>query len=134
VISRFLRPGGIFYIAEGHPVMWALDDDEGHRELRVRSPYFEKPEPLRFPVEASYADPSANVRKDVEYSWTHSLGDVVSSLAEAGLRIEFLHEHPFGEWPLPYAEECEPGYWYLRADLEGEIPLSFSLKASKAGA
>jgi hypothetical protein len=71
------------------------------------------------------------VRKDVEYSWTHSLGDVVSSLAEAGLRIEFLHEHPFAERPLSYAEEREPGNWYLRSDQEGEIPLSFSLKASK---
>jgi SAM-dependent methyltransferase len=131
VIAHYLRPGGIFYIAEGHPVMWAFDDDEGQKELRVRYPYFERPEPLRFPVEGSYADPSANVRKDVEYSWTHSLGDVVSSLAGAGLRIEFLHEHPFAEWPLPYGEEREPGYWYLRADQEGEIPLSFSLKASK---
>jgi hypothetical protein len=56
---------------------------------------------------------------------------VVTSLAAAGLRIEFLHEHPFLEWPLPFAEEREPGFWYLRDDQEGEIPLSFSLKASK---
>jgi SAM-dependent methyltransferase len=131
VIAHFLRPGGIFYIAEGHPVMWVFDDDDGQTDLRVRYAYFEKPEPERFPVVGSYADRNARVKKDVEYSWPHSLGDVVTSLAEAGLRIEFLHEHPFVEWPVPFGEEREPGFWYLRRDQEGEIPLSFSLKASK---
>jgi SAM-dependent methyltransferase len=130
VIAHFLRPGGIFYIAEGHPVMWVFDD-EGEADLRVRFAYFEKPEPLRFPVVGSYADPNARVTKDVEYAWAHSIGDVVTSLAEAGLRIEFFHEHPFMEWELPFVEEREPGSWYLREDQEGEIPLSFSLKASK---
>jgi SAM-dependent methyltransferase len=131
VIAHFLRPGGIFYIAEGHPVMWVFDDDDGQTELRVRYVYFEKPEPLRFPVVGSYADPSARVKKEVEYAWAHSLGDVVTSLAEAGLRIDFLHEHPFVEWPVPFAEEREPGFWYLREEQDGEVPLSFSLKATK---
>ncbi len=68
VIAHFLRPGGIFYLAEGHPLMWVFDDDEGQTELRVRYEYFEKPEPLRFPVVGSYADPRARISKEVEYA------------------------------------------------------------------
>ena len=37
-IAGFVRPGGIFYIHEGHPVLWALDDEQTTRpgEPRVR--------------------------------------------------------------------------------------------------
>ena len=28
IVASFVKPGGIFYIHEGHPVMWAVDDDQ----------------------------------------------------------------------------------------------------------
>lgn len=33
--------------------------------------------------------------------WSHSLGDVVTALAGAGIRIEFLHEFPGADGRLP---------------------------------
>jgi SAM-dependent methyltransferase len=133
VIAHFLKPGGIFYIAEGHPVLWALDDTEevGPGELRVKYPYFSRPEPLEFPTQGSYADPTAHVEQPVEYSWVHSMGEIVTVLAEAGLRIEFLHEFPFVEWPVSFLEKRDDGKWWPPDNAEGELPLFFALKASK---
>ena len=34
-VAGFVRPGGIFYIHEGHPVLWALDDEQPPGELRL---------------------------------------------------------------------------------------------------
>ena len=64
-------------------------------ELRLRYPYFEHPEPLVFPVKGSYADPDADVGDQTEHGWDHGLGEIVTALIDAGLRIESLVEHPF---------------------------------------
>jgi SAM-dependent methyltransferase len=130
VIAHFLRPGGVFYITEFHPVMQTLDDDPS--ELRVRYPYFEAKEPLTFPVVGSYADRDANVETDVEHGWQHSLGEIVTALAGAGLRIELLneldrvcHQH------FPLLEQGADGWWHLPSSVEGQLPLMFSLRARK---
>jgi SAM-dependent methyltransferase len=136
VIAGHLRPGGFFYLAEFHPFAQVLDDDESVTEPALRYPYFPSPEPLAFPVQGSYADRGARVGQPVEYGWAHSLGEVVTVLAKAGLRIEFLHEHPFSVYPqLPYLVEVagEPRTYRLPGELDGTLPLLFSLKASKPG-
>jgi SAM-dependent methyltransferase len=133
VVAHFLRPGGTFYITEGHPMLWVFDDDEGARELRFRYPYFSRREPLGFPVRGSYADPSAEVREPVEYSWTHDMGEIVTAVAGAGLRVEFLHEFPFVEWPVPFLDQGDDGKWRVPEGTPAEVPLFFSLKATKPG-
>lgn len=54
----------------------------------------------------------------VTVEWLHGIGDVVTALAAAGLRVEFLHEHDRGHFRLP----AEQG-----------VPLVYSLRAAKAG-
>jgi SAM-dependent methyltransferase len=132
VIAHFLKPGGIFYITEIHPSVLVFDDDEGVTELRVRYPYFRTAEPLAFKVQGSYADRSARVNQEVEYDWNHGLGEIVTALSGAGLRIEFLHEFPFCEWPISFLLPAEDGRYLLPADLDGKLPLFFSLKATKS--
>ena len=58
-------------------------------------------ETLSFPVEGSYADPSADVDAEVEHGWNHSLGEIVTLLAGEGLRIELLDEKRVLDWPAP---------------------------------
>jgi len=36
VVTHFLKPGGVFYIAEIHPFEQVFDDDDGVTELRLR--------------------------------------------------------------------------------------------------
>ena len=125
VVAHFVRPGGFFYITEAHPLLWTFDDNE----LVFRYSYFGG-EALAFPTEGSYADRTATVKEPMEYGWNHSLAEIVTSLADRGLRIDFLHEMPFVEWPIPYMEEREDGTWRL-PEGHPELPLFFSLKASK---
>jgi SAM-dependent methyltransferase len=131
VIAHFLKPGGFFYIHEGHPAMWVLDDEREDHELHIKYPYWERDEPTEWPVTGSYADPTADVKATRSFDWPHSLGQVVTVLARAGLRIEWLREHPFLHWPLPFLVPAGDGIWKMHPDNEGEIPLSYSLKATK---
>jgi SAM-dependent methyltransferase len=130
VCSRYVKPGGFFYIAEFHPFCSALNNEDADGDIEVKYPYFEG-EAQRFDEDGSYADREAKLQNRVTYSWPFTLGGVVTSLIEAGLRIEFLHEHPFTVeqfWPL--MEEVAPRKWVLRHHGES-IPLLFSLRARK---
>jgi SAM-dependent methyltransferase len=124
-VAHFVRAGGFFYITEAHPMFWTFDDNE----LVFRHSYFGG-EPLAFPTEGSYADRTAEVREPMEYGWNHGLGEIVTLLIEAGLRIDFLHELPFVDWPVPFLEQREDGTWRL-PEGQPELPLFFSLKATK---
>ena len=128
VISHFLKPGGLFYIVEGHPFMMVFDDSKDGKELKVTQSYFHKPEPTRWEADGDYAEGDTEVIHP-SYEWTHSLSDVVNALIYAGLRIEFLHEFSVCAWQrFPFMKQDKDGWWRLKDD---NIPLTFSLKATK---
>jgi SAM-dependent methyltransferase len=132
VAAHFVRPGGFLYITEIHPVVQAFENEGVELgELRLAYPYWSHAEPLRFEVKGSYADREAPTDGLVEYGWDHSLGEIITSLAEAGLRIEFLHEFDFVRWPVEFLVQGEDGRYRLPAGSKGELPLFFSLRASK---
>ena len=70
----------------------------------------------------------AHIDEPFEYGWPHSLAEIVNSLIQAGLQLEFLHEFPFVNWPTPFLEKIGERKWELP---EGELPLFFSLRARK---
>ena len=51
-------------------------------------------DPLVFEVQGSYADPTADVGEQREHGWDHGLGEIVTALIDAGLRLEWLRESP----------------------------------------
>jgi SAM-dependent methyltransferase len=135
IVAHFVKPGGFFYVTEIHPVAQAFENEGVEPgELRLTYPYWSHLEPLRFEVHGSYADPSAPTDGLVEYSWDHSLGEIVSALIDAGLRIDFLHEFDFVDWPVEFLLKCEDGRWRLPPGTQGQLPLFFSLKATKPAA
>lgn len=133
VVAHFVRPGGTFFITEVHPVAQAFDDDDTIQpgELRLRYPYWSHAAPVSFPVSGSYADRDAPTDGLVEHGWDHSLGEIVTALIDAGLRIDVLQEHPFVEWPVPFLVEGADGRYRLPPGTTGELPLFFSLRATK---
>lgn len=134
VAARYVRPGGRFYVLEIHPVVQALEDEGvAQGELRLRYPYWEHPEPLVITDPADYADPAAPVSAPVEYGWDHSLGEIITALVDAGLRIEHLREHPFLNWKTDFLVQAADGTWRLPPDAKGELPLMFSILATKPG-
>lgn len=129
VVAHFLKPGGTFLVVDIHPIVWAFDEDN-ESELKLRYSYFPTPEPIKLDVKGSYADPDHEYR-GVEYGWNHSLSEYINSLIEAGLRIVSLNEYPYLVWKaFPFMERGEDGWWRLTGQ-KGEIPLMFSIKATK---
>jgi hypothetical protein len=48
-----------------------------------------------FETTGTYYDaPGFEAETATECGWVHTLADVVTALAQAGLRIEYLHQHP----------------------------------------
>jgi len=134
VVAHFLKPGGRFYITEIHPVTQVLEDEGvAPGELIPRYPYWEHHDPLTFPVQGSYADPTAPMTATVEHGWDHGLGEIVTALIEAGLEIRALREYPFVEWQLPFLDAADDGTWRLPRTVMGEIPLFFSILATRPG-
>jgi SAM-dependent methyltransferase len=132
VVAHFVRPGGFFYVTEIHPVAQAFDDDGVvPGELRLAYPYWSHVAPLTFKVKGSYADRDAPTDGLIEHGWNHSLGEIVTALVDAGLRLEFLHEFDFVDWPVGFLVEGADGRWRLPAAVPGSLPLFFSLKASR---
>ena len=131
VVDHFLKPGGTFYITEFHPVMWSFDDSPDVTDLKLKYPYFPDGKAFEFPVDGDYADPNAEVKTRSHFAWIFSLASVVTALTERGLHIEFLHEFDHcASKVFPFMEERDKRF-YLPERIEGEIPLSFSIKATK---
>ena len=132
VVAHFVKPGGRFYITEIHPVAQVFaDEDVAPGELRLAYPYWEHEAPITFDVKGSYADPDADVGAQTEYGWDHGLGEIVTALIDAGLRIESLREYPFVAWPVAFLVKGPDGRWRLPEGTPGELPLFFSILASK---
>lgn len=132
VVARYVRPGGRFYVLEVHPVVLAMaDEGVGPGELRLGYPYWEHHDAIAVPTHGSYADRDATVVTPKEYGWDHSLGEIVTALAETGLRIDRLIEYPFLNWEAPFLVPDGEGRYRLPPDATGELPLMFSILASK---
>lgn len=132
IIADFLKPGGFFYIAEIHPFSMVFDNEtEDIKDLQVYFDYFHDPKPLEFIVDGSYATEAGKMEPKRNYEWTHSMSDIINSLIQAGLRIEFLNEYPFSVWRhFSFSEREADGFYYLK-NQKAKIPLLFTLKAVK---
>lgn len=128
LVAGYLKPEGTFYLMESHPFMNVFDDER--TGLHVKHRYFMNGEATHWPGNwPDYSDENYTVKSPtVEFQWTMS--DVISSLADAGLKIEFVHEFDFLHWKgLESMERCKDGYWRLPEPLN-RIPVLFSLKAT----
>ena len=126
VVASLLKPGGFLYLSEFHPVHEMLGDDD----LVVRQDYFHT-EPKVWDEPGTYADLEADTTNNVTYEWTHGLGEVVTAVIAAGLRLEFLHEFDYTGFPRwPFLEKTADEIYRLPAGMPS-IPLAYSLKAWK---
>ena len=131
VVAQCLRPGGVSYIVEFHPLCGIFEQRDSAADFVVGHPYFTPKEPLRIEEEGSYADNAARLEHRVTYSWPHSLGEVVTALIDAGLRIDFLHEFPFTVEEFFPSCVASPDGSFRLAQHDGSVPLLYSIKATK---
>lgn len=134
VAAGFVKPGGFLYVAEFHPFPYVMEYPEGETKPQIMYPYSSPQEtPLRFETKGNYADPDSD-HTGVEYSWNHSLGDIVTAVIQSGLRLEFLHEHHFTVEGSMWKglEASDDGYFRFIDQVQRDaLPLLFSLKAAR---
>jgi SAM-dependent methyltransferase len=131
VIGALLKPGGRFFMREGHPMLWSIDDDVKDR-LAVEYAYFERPEPNLWDLPGSYVPTEHEFANTRSADWNHGLGEIVTALMEAGLQLTMLIEHDSVPWEaLPGRMESLPGGEYRLADRPWRLPHSYTVQAVK---
>jgi SAM-dependent methyltransferase len=97
--AELLKPGGVFYLLDIHPV--AMTITRSADGVALQRGYFASPDPTVVVEDGSYAISDAGLDNQETHEWIHPLGDVVTALIGAGIRIEFLHEFPADDPDLP---------------------------------
>ncbi len=114
-VASALKPGGRLVVYEEHPLagcLWIADS-----KIRIDYNYFARAEPDYSSTWAHFKGGEKAKQTKVEFQWP--LGDVVTAVARAGLRIEALEEFPstadwrFGE--MLDAVQWLPGQYLLLA-------------------
>ena len=127
IIAHYLKPGGIFFIAEFHPVVWMFDDEFTHIKY-----YYNNREVIVTENQGTYTD--SDIKSDIkvkEYGWNHGLSEVVNALISAGLKIESLNEFNYSPYPcFSNTIEIEKRKWQIKG-MEGKIPMVYSIVAKR---
>ncbi len=130
VVSESLKSGGSFYIREFHPFSYIFNDEDP-KDLQVKYPYFQGKDPIMFENEGSYADENAETGVMKTYEWNHPISKIISSLIDAGLRIDFFHEFDVTTYKaFPFMIKKENGRFVLPKDGD-KVPLMYSIMATK---
>ncbi|GAA4244958.1 class I SAM-dependent methyltransferase [Dactylosporangium darangshiense] len=129
LIAELLDDGGFLYLAEFHPFSFVLDDETGRT---VTNDYFDEG-PHLSGGPGTYADATAETEHDVTIEWTHMLSSVVSAIAGAGLRIEFLHEHDHTFYLQRQSLQEHADEIYRHPVGAPRYPLTYSIRARKPG-
>ena len=126
VPARLLKPGGVLYIFEGHPVSWIWDMDASEPKLdAMYGDYFDRKIHMEQGWPDSYigelSKPKQELSAKCERQW--NLGNVVNACVKAGLVIEQLNEYPDEYW------EAFPN---VPKDVVRKLPNTYSLLCRKA--
>lgn len=128
-IVALLRPGGTFFIRDGHPALLALDEDaEG---FATRYPYFGDGRAQQWDDESTYAG-DGTVAHPRTYEWPHPLSEILTALLRAGLHLVHFDEGRTLPWRFsPRMVEVPRGYAWPEAERD-LIPCTYTIVARKA--
>ncbi|MCW8981844.1 MAG: class I SAM-dependent methyltransferase [Altibacter sp.] len=125
MIAERLKPGGVFYMIEFHPISWMFDYTQSPPVMRYG--YHQK-DMIYEEYQGTYANTEAPIISK-ECGWNHSLGEVISALANAGLRIDSLKEYDASPYAIfPKLQKNKKGMYELERKL---YPLVFEVIATK---
>ncbi len=125
VIDESLKAGGIFYIAEFHPVIQMFD----YPEENISFPYFNRGA-FEETLEGTYADPSADL-KSKEIFWLHSISETVNALLKKNYNLLSFNEHAYSPYDcFGNSKEIEKGK-YVFGSFPYPLPHVYSMKWQK---
>jgi SAM-dependent methyltransferase len=132
VVASVLRPGGRFFMREGHPVLWSLADPRPDGLLVVEYPYFEQKEPTVWDEGGTYVETDHVFTHNVTHEWNHGLGEIVTALFDAGLQVTALEEHDSVPWDAMPGQMTPIGGGEFRfTDRPERLPHSYTLQARR---
>ncbi|MFI7667407.1 class I SAM-dependent methyltransferase [Nocardia sp. NPDC049526] len=135
VLAELLRPGGLVYIVEFHPLLHSLgptpsagiDPDS----LVLHDDYLEGRGAQRRDSDHTYTDGPALTSDTTVYEWRHGLGEVINALIGAGLRITDLSETEMLPWPRWSRMIRTENGWFRLPPADPILPLLYGLAATK---
>ncbi len=92
IVSALLRPGGNLLIYEIHPFVWMLEDAPGDNPLQISGNYFKDGPVVNYGT-LDYVG-NEDYEGQVNYSFDHTMGEIITSVSRAGFRIEIFKEFP----------------------------------------
>lgn len=126
-VGALVKPGGRFYMHDGHPVSWALADDQP----TFQESYFEEDAPFVDDADGTYADPDSAIEHRRSYEWNHGIGETVTALIRNGLQIDSIVEHDWTVWRrFPWLVAHGKHYWTSPPDMP-RVPLTFTVLAHR---
>lgn len=134
IIAWFLKPGGRLYFADGHPAAFVFESVEGAADDALpafKYPYDTEGRADVIDAADDYADDTAVITNSVTWEWGHPISEILGVLSNAGLRLDFFHEHYEIPWQMFRMLVRTPERQYTWP-AERWLPLGFSLTASKA--
>lgn len=134
VINELLRPGGLVYIVEFHPVLQSLSPKPkpgAGPELLLRRDYLEGRGAIERDGTFTYTDGPALQGATRAYEWCHGIGEVVTALSDAGLTITRLRETDLLPWPRWERMVQDDSGWWRLPPTDPRIPLLYGLAATK---
>lgn len=129
-IAALLRPGGIFHIRDGHPVLLALDERSDLPVLGFR--YFPTGLAQTWDDGATYAGEGTTAHTR-SYEWPHSMSEIIGSLLDAGLLLERFDEDrtlPWQQSPLMTPTPDGTGFEFPEP-WRDMVPCSYTLVARR---
>ncbi len=125
VINQYLKPGGIFVMADFHPVVWIFDD----KIEKLAYSYF-KSEPIIEETTGTYADKDADLHI-TSVGWNHSLSEILTPLLNNGLVLKSFQEFDYSPYNC-FQNMVEVGSNRFKfSGLGSAIPIVFAIKAEK---
>ncbi|THJ68480.1 class I SAM-dependent methyltransferase [Arthrobacter echini] len=127
-VAGLLRAGGLFYIRDGHPILYALDENADG--LHLSYPYFGDGEAQIWDDASTYAG-DGTVTHSRTYEWAHPLSEIITSLITAGLQILHVEEGTTLPWRFsPRTIEVPDGFAWPEAE-RLLVPCTYTIIARK---
>jgi hypothetical protein len=122
IVSHFLKPQGIFVMADFHPVIWMYNDNW----TKIIYDYF-KGDPIVEENEGTYAG-SNDLVTEKNISWNHSLSELIQALLHNGIRIDAFQEFDYSPYPCFGEMEKVADKMYRLKEIKPRIPMVYAIK------
>ncbi|HXW38739.1 MAG TPA: methyltransferase [Acidimicrobiales bacterium] len=123
-VAELLRPGGVLYVAEIHPLVLGMVEDG----RTLAHDILDAPMEVSDDHQGTYAVPEAAMASTVTVERIHAVSEVFTAVRRAGLVVEALHEHAYTNAPWPWTVRSDDGFFRL-PDGWPRFPLVYTLLA-----